>query len=136
KLDVDIDIKKMVTGRADLNQLIAPSLLPDSIKLPRNISLTGTFKGGMNGFDTDLKLNTEQGNASVNGTLKMAKDTTYQAYVAIENFNLGEFLNQDSTLGLIAVQAQIEGTGLDPKNMSADANGKINRFDAMGYQYH
>ena len=136
KLYLDLDIQKMVTGRADLEQLIAPSLLPDSIKLPRNISLTGTFKGGMSGFDTDLKLNTEQGNATVNGTLEMAKDTTYQAYVGIENFNLGEFLSQDSTLGLIAVQAQIKGTGLDPKNMTADATGKIDRFDAMGYQYH
>lgn len=136
KLYVDLDLKKMVTGRADLEQLIAPSLLPDSIRLPKNISLTGTFKGGMSGFDTNLKLNTEQGNATVNGTLQMAKDTTYQALVSIDNFNLGDFLSQDSTLGFIAVQAQIKGTGLNPKNMVADATGKIDRFDAMGYQYH
>ncbi|MGH2623976.1 MAG: translocation/assembly module TamB domain-containing protein, partial [Sphingobacterium sp.] len=136
KLYLDLNIQKMVTGRTDLEQLIAPTLLPDSIKLPRNISLTGTFKGGMSGFDTDLKLNTEQGNATVNGTLAMAKDTTYQAFVSIENFNLGEFISQDSTLGFIAVQAQVKGTGLDPKHMTADATGKIDRFDAMGYEYH
>src|SRR5690606_4859665 len=67
KMYLDLDIRKMTTSRADLNRLIAPSLLPDSIQLPRNISLVGTFKGGMSGFDTDLKLVTEQGNATVNG---------------------------------------------------------------------
>ena len=135
KLYVDLDIKKMVTGRNDLNQLIAPSLLPDSIQLPSNISLTGTFKGGMTGFDANMKLITEQGNASVNGKLNMGRDTTYNAYVTIDNFNLGEFLKQDSVLGYISAQAQVNGTGLNPKTMEADVLGTLNQFDAMGYSY-
>ena len=135
KMDLDLQIKKMVSGRDDLNQLIAASLLPDSIQLPRNISLSGTFKGGMSGFDTDLKLLTEQGNASVNGYLKMGRDTSYNAFVSVDNFNLGAFLKQDSVLGYIAAQAQVSGTGLNPKTMNADVLGTIKRFDAMGYSY-
>lgn len=135
KLYMDLDLKKLVTGRSDLERLIAPSLLPDSIQLPRNISLAGTFKGGMTGFDTDMKLVTEQGNMAVNGTLDMGSDTTYNASIAIDNFNLGEFLNQDSVLGIVAVQAQVEGRGLDPKTMNTNVLGAIERFDAMGYQY-
>ena len=135
KLYIDLDLKKMVTGRNDLNKLIAPSLLPDSIQLPRNISLNGTFKGGMTGFDTDMKLITEQGNASVNGKLNMGRDTTYNAFVSIDNFNLGEFLKQDSVLGYISAQAQVNGTGLNPKTMEADVLGTLNQFDAMGYSY-
>jgi len=135
KMYLDLDIRKMTTSRADLNRLIAPSLLPDSIQLPRNISLVGTFKGGMSGFDTDLKLVTEQGNATVNGTLNMGRDTTYNAFVSVDNFNLGEFLKQDSVLGFIAAQAQVKGTGLNPKTMVADATGTLKRFDAMGYGY-
>src|SRR5690606_7176241 len=135
KMYLDLNLKKMVTGRNDLNQLIAPSLLPDSIQLPRNISLTGTFKGGMNGFDTDMKLITEQGNATVNGKLSMGRDTTYNAFVTVDNFNLGEFLKQDSVLGYISAQAQVNGTGLNPKTMQADILGTLNRFDAMGYSY-
>src|SRR5690606_32738379 len=135
KMYLDLNLKKMVTGRNDLNQLIAPSLLPDSIQLPRNISLTGTFKGGINGFDTDMKLITEQGNATVNGKLSMGRDTTYNAFVTVDNFNLGEFLKQDSVLGYISAQAQVNGTGLNPKTMQADILGTLNRFDAMGYSY-
>lgn len=136
KMYLDLDIRKFTTGRADLHKLIAPSLLPDSIQLPRNISLAGTFKGGMTGFDTDLKLVTEQGNATVNGTLNMGRDTSYNAFVSVDNFNLGEFLKQDSVLGYIAAQAQVKGTGLNPKNMVADATGTLKRLDAMGYRYH
>lgn len=136
KMYLDIDIKKLVTGRADINQLVAPSLLPDSIQLPRNISLAGTFKGGMTGFDADLKLVTEQGNATVNGNLKMGRDTTYNAFVTVDNFNLGEFLKQDSVLGYVAASAQVNGTGLNPKTMVADITGTLDRFDALGYGYH
>jgi len=136
KMYLDLNIKKLVTGRADLNRLIAPSLMPDSIQLPRNISLAGTFKGGMSGFDANLKLVTEQGNATVNGKLNMGRDTTYNAFVTVDNFNLGQFLKQDSVLGIVAAQAQVNGTGLNPKTMVADITGTINRFDAMGYGYH
>ena len=135
KMVLDLQIKKMVTGRDDLKQLIAASLLPDSIQLPRNISVAGTFKGGMSGFDTDLKLLTEQGNASINGYLKMGRDTSYNAFVSVDNFNLGEFLKQDSVLGYVAAQAQVTGTGLNPKTMNADILGTVKRFDAMGYSY-
>lgn len=135
KLYLDLDIKKLVTGRSDLERLIAPSLLPDSIQLPKNISLVGTFTGGMTGFNTDMKLVTEQGNVAVNGQLNMGRDTTYNAFVAIDDFNLGEFLGQDSVLGIVAAQAQIEGSGLDPKTMKTSAIGTVNRFDAMGYKY-
>lgn len=135
QLDINLDIKKLVTGRRDLDRLIAPSLLPDSIQLPQQISLTGTFNGGMSGFDTDMKLITEQGNIEVNGELNMGRDTTYNAWVAIDNFNLGEFLNQDSVLGFVAAEAQVKGSSLDPKHMQAHVLGTINRFDAMGYQY-
>ncbi len=135
KLYIDLDLKKLVTGRNDINRLIAPSLLPDSIQLPRNISLNGTFKGGMTGFDANLKLVTEQGNATVNGKLNMGRDTTYNAFVTVDNFNLGEFLKQDSVLGYVSAQAQVNGVGLNPKTMRADATGTLNRLDAMGYSY-
>lgn len=136
KMNIDLRLKKLTTGRRDLEQLIANSMLPDSIQLPNSIGLTGTFKGGMKGFDADLKLKTEQGNASFDGKLNMAgRDTSYDARVRIEDFNLGHLLKMDSTLGILAFDADVKGHGLNPKTMQADVKGKLLRLDAMGYRY-
>lgn len=135
KLNIDLNLKKMVTGRRDLERLIAKSMMPDSLQLPNAISLTGTFKGGMKGFDTKMKLVTEMGNAAVDGRMNMGRDTTYNMQVAIDNFNLGSMLKQDSVLGILSANAQVSGTGLDPKTMQANVEGNLNQLEAMGYTY-
>ncbi|NQD70200.1 translocation/assembly module TamB, partial [Sphingobacterium shayense] len=93
-------------------------------------------KGGLSGFDANMSLITEQGNATFNGNLSMAQDTTYDAYVSIDNFNVGSLLNQDSLLGYISANATVQGSGLDPKNMVANVQGDLNLLQAMGYDYH
>lgn len=135
KLYMDLNLKKFTTGRADIERLVAKSMMPDSLQLPNAISLTGTFKGGMTGFDTDMSLVTEKGNATVNGKMHIGTDTTYQAYVSIEDFNIGNLLNQDSVLGIISAEANVNGTGLDPQHMVATLQAKLNHLDAMGYTY-
>ena len=139
KMNIDLNLKKLTTSKRDLDQLIAKSLLPEGmeVQFPNNISLSGTFQGGTSGFDANMSLITEKGNATVNGFLNMAaSDTTYDATVSIDNFNLGHVLNQDSILGIISADAQVKGVGLDPKTMQADINATINRLDAMGYGYN
>lgn len=138
RMSIDLNLKKLTTSKNDLDRLIAKSMLPKdmAVQFPNSISLAGTFKGGMKGFDTNMSLMTEKGNATVNGYLNMAgKDTTYDATLSIADFNLGHILDQDSTLGIISLDAQVKGQGLNPKTMIADVNGTINRLDAMGYQY-
>lgn len=138
KLFIDLNLKKLTTSKKDLDNLIAKSMLPKdmAVQFPNSISLSGTFKGGMKGFDTNMSLITEKGNATVNGFLNMAgKDTTYDATFSIADFNLGHIIDQDSILGIISVDAQVKGKGLDPKSMQATINGTVNRVDALGYQY-
>ncbi len=135
KLYIDLNLKKFTTGRADIERLVAKSMMPDSLQLPNAISLSGTFKGGMSGFDANMSLVTEKGNATVNGNMQMGTDTTYNAYVSIDDLNIGNILNQDSVLGIISAEATVVGTGLDPKNMDASIDGRLNHLDAMGYAY-
>ncbi len=137
KMDIDLNIKKLVSSKKDLDQLIAKSLLPKDFQIPQSIALSGTFSGGMKGFDTNMSLLTDQGNASINGYLHMAsRDTTYDVDLTIDNFNIGHILNQDSVLGKVSIEANVKGTGLDPKTMVADVKGKVNALEAMGYTYH
>ena len=139
KLFINLNLKKLTTSKKDLDRLIAKSMLPKDMafQFPNSISLSGTFKGGMKGFDTNMSLLTEKGNATVNGYLNMAgRDTTYDATLSISDFNIGHLLEQDSTLGIVSIDAQVKGQGLDPKTMRASMSGTVNRLDAMGYQYH
>lgn len=136
RMNINLNLKKLTTSRRDIERLVDKSLLPDSIQLPNSISLSGTLKGGMSGGDVNMSLVTDKGNATVNGSLNMGqRDTTYDAYVSIDDFNIGHILNQDSVLGIIAMEANIKGQGLNPQTMMAEVDGTINRLDAMGYSY-
>lgn len=135
KLYIDLNLKKFTTGRVDINRLVAPSMMPDSIQLPNAISLSGTFKGGMAGFDANMSLVTEKGNATVNGNIQMGADTTYNAYVSINDLDIGNILHQDSVLGIVSAEMNVVGTGLNPKNMTASVDGRLNQLEAMGYPY-
>lgn len=136
KLWMDLDLKELKSSRADLKGLIAPSLLPDSIEFPLSMNLNGKLTGGAQGFTTLMDLKTEQGNASVDGTLDMSgSDTLYNANIVIHDFHLGEILKQDSVLGKLSTEVQLKGQGLDPKTLNAEITGKLNLLEAMGYGY-
>ena len=135
RMDIDLQLKKFTTGRADIERLIDKSRLPANFALPNAISLVGQFKGGMKGFNANLKLVTEKGNAALRGNLVMGRDTTYDAYVSIDNFNIGSLLGQDSVLGMLALEANVKGRGFNPKTMESHVDGKLNKLEAKGYTY-
>ena len=136
KLDVDLNLQELVTGKADLDRLIAASLLPDSINLPADIRLEGTFNGGFDGFLTDMRLQTNMGGASLAADYQVqGRDTVYDAQVSISDIDIGQLLAMDSLLGSVSFAAHAKGTGLDPTTAVADIQGKLISLDAMGYTY-
>lgn len=137
KLSVDLNLKKLTTGRSDIEKLVSRSMLPQNIELPNAIGLSGTFKGGMASFNTKLALVTEKGTAKLDGKVAMAKrDTSYEASVSVRDLDIGKIMKMDSTLGILSFEGKIKGKGTDPKKMMASFDGKVNRMDAMGYRYH
>lgn len=142
KLDLQLQLHIMASSRSDLEQLLPQGLLPDSIRLPEDLLLSGNFNGGLNGFVTDLELRTSDGFVSLAGTYDVTTnpggtgpDTSYQAQVAIMDVDLGKILMQDSTLGKVSFAAAIQGTGLDPKKANASFQGELIGLEAMGYHY-
>ncbi len=138
---VDLDLDEFRTGQEDINALLPASMLPDSLDLPADISLTGNFTGGFNGFQTQMQLLTSDGEAHVNGEYAVqtlaggARDTLYDAQLALENLNLGKILKMDSVLGILSLSATVNGRGLDPKTAVAQVDAELQRLDAMGYSY-
>ncbi|WP_346067019.1 translocation/assembly module TamB domain-containing protein [Sphingobacterium siyangense] len=136
KMSMDLNLKKLTTGRSDIEKLVSKKMLPSGIELPNTIGLTGTFNGGMNAFNTNLSLVTEKGTAKFNGKVGMiGRDTTYDAFVSIRDFDIGKIMKMDSTLGILSFEGKIKGHGTDPKKLVANFDGKVNRMDAMGYRY-
>lgn len=136
QLNADLNLHELVTGRADLTQLIAPSLLPDGIDLPADIRLAGTFNGGLNGFLTDMRLRTSMGSADVDADYRVNnRDTLYNAQLTISNIDVGRLLKMDSLLGKVSFTAHAKGSGLDPATAVADVEGKLISLEAMGYNY-
>lgn len=136
RLNMNLDLRELTTGKADLDRLIAPSLLPDSIEFPEKIHLTGTFTGGLQQFQTDMQLQTSIGDASLAADLQTTnQDTVYNAQLSITDIDIGSLMKMDSTLGRISFAAQARGTGLDPATAVADIEGTLVSLEAMGYTY-
>lgn len=139
-LQIQLNLTELTTGKADLDQLIAKGILPDSIQLPSQIQLSGTFDGGLQGFGTDMSLRTSEGNMELVADYLIKHsankvDTTYDANIAIIDLELGKILSMDSTLGKLSFAAEIQGTGLDPKKAIATVQAELIRLEAMGYPY-
>ncbi len=138
QLDINLHLEELVTGKADLVQLIAPSMLPDSIELPASILFAGTFNGGMQGFQTNMELQTSMGNATLDADYRInaqTRDTTYDAQVAIMDIDIGQLMKMDSVLGMVSFAAHAKGTGLDPTTAVADIQAKLISLEALGYTY-
>ena len=138
RLTIDLDLADLTTGKTDLDRLIAPSLLPDSIEFPADIRLKGTFIGGLPHFQTDMQLETSMGNAALQANFQTntpTEDTVYNARISIADIDIGRLMKMDSTLGKISFVAQAKGRGLDPTSATADIEGKLIRMEALGYTY-
>jgi hypothetical protein len=135
RLQLNLDIKDFTSTNGDLANLIDKSLLPDSIELPENVHLYGTFIGGMEKFNTNLHLESSIGNANLDGAFLLGKtDTLYDAQIDIADFDLGKLM-QDTTYGKITFNADVKGKSLDPKNAVANLQANLIRADFMGYSY-
>lgn len=135
KFYIDLQLKNLQTGKGDLDRLIAKSMLPDSIELPKQLSLNGMFKGGLNQFATNMHLKSSIGSANLRANYSALRDTMYDADVTIRDINVGHLMKMDSTLGKISFAAQIKGKGLDPSKLIADIKAKLISADLMGYTY-
>lgn len=130
----DLDIKELRSTRGDLDRLIARHLLPDGAQLPQAFRLNGTFTGGMQAFKTNMHLKSTMGDADVNGAFSSRGDTSYQADLRVSGLQLGKLLG-DTTLGVLSLQARVDGEGLDPRSARMQAEGALVEAYYNGYTY-
>lgn len=132
----DLNIKNFQSTAKDINLFVPKGTIPSNIQLPSQLKLTGTFKGGITNFNTNLNLVSSFGNARIKALFdqRKKKRERYDANVELTNFNVGRLLKNDS-IGKISLKAAVKGTGLDPKTASATLNGLLIKADYNRYTY-
>lgn len=140
KIQMNLDLTQFQTSRNNLESILPRGILPDSIRIPEQINLSGNFVGGMSQFNTQLNLESTSGNVTLEGEFNtllnaQVRDTVYNFDLKIQDLRLGQILKQDSLIGAVNLNAQINGKGLDPKNITATALVDLQSAEFSGYTY-
>ena len=136
KANFDLTIKDFKSSSKDVNAFVSKGTIPNSIQLPLQFSVKGTFKGTIDNFYTNINLLTSSGNAKIKTSFdqRRKKLEKYDAQAEFDNFDLGRLLKNDS-IGKITLKATIKGAGLNPKTANAIGSATIIKADYNKYVY-
>ncbi len=137
KFQADLSIKKIHTTRKDLLALLPPKTLPANISLPADLTLTGSFDGGMDDINSNLVLHSTAGNITVKGKASAFKDkrnALYDLTIVLDKVNLRTLLN-DTTLGPVTARFTAKGRGYDPQSADARLQGLVQSAVYKQYPY-
>lgn len=133
----DLNIADFTTTREDIAKLAPAGSIPSSVSVPENIQLKGNFKGGIRNFKTNMQLRSSLGavnlNAAYNGARKGHE--TYNADVKMNKVNVGALTRQPKMAGEVTLNANVKGTGINPKNLSLQFKGNVASAYVQGYTY-
>ncbi|MDX1629038.1 MAG: translocation/assembly module TamB domain-containing protein, partial [Fulvivirga sp.] len=127
----------LVTGRKDIKKIIADTLLPANVTIPKNIEVKMAFNGRMNEFKTDAVFKTSLGNLSFKGNLAREKDSvlTYDGHLDVNKLQLGKVINNDS-LGMVSLVGDFTGRGITLETVNTEINLQVSQVNFNSYAYH
>ena len=132
----DINIQDLKSTSKDIYAFLPKGTIPNTIEIPQQIDLKGKFNGAINNFQTDIVLNSSFGSAKAKGYFdQRQKDLEkYDMKISLLNFDIGRLIKNDS-LGRISVNADVKGTGLNPKTANATVKALLAKAEFNGYAY-
>lgn len=139
KFHYDALIRSGHVQRDLLFAFIPKEKFPRNIELPQHVFLAGTLIGDMNNITSDIKLDGSYGTISARGYLKdfANKETAhYDLKFTSKQFAIGKLLKQDTLLSTVSMQADIKGSGFNPKTMKVNIESEINSIGFKNYDYH
>lgn len=132
-----LKLSRLYTTRKDLKSLLADSLLPASLDLPRWLQLTGTSRGTFVDPAADLVLTSEYGTVSVDAALKNLKASApaYTARVETKQFDMGKLLRQSDNMGKLTMHVSASGKGFTKETIQSKVDLVANEFLYQDYAY-
>ncbi|MBV7528685.1 translocation/assembly module TamB domain-containing protein [Chitinophaga sp. sic0106] len=138
KLSANLPSLYIQSGNKPLRSWLPPGTLPDTPRLPENMLITGSFLGGMQNMNTNLKLKSDYANAEVKARLVNIMDSVRSSYtinVPYLHVHPGKLL-LDTTYGWINGKLSATGQGYTITGMVANADATLYDATYNGYTYH
>ncbi len=135
KLNYAVDISNIETGIRDLS--IFTDSLPELLNQIEFIAYKGFLEGNVNSYNLVGDLTTNLGEINSDLYLNFNENfsnATYKGQVGIEDFSLGQLLQNDS-LGKISLTANVNGSGLSLDSLNAALDAKVALFQFNNYSY-
>ncbi len=134
KLFLDLTANRITTTSSDINSFIT---LPETISIPENIALSGSFKGSPSSFEYKLYAGTNRGRVIALGSFYNmdSQNPGYKLSAKIDDFDLG-FILKNENLGNLNIGANISGEGFDSKTMTAIYSLNSDSISVNGYSYN
>lgn len=111
--------------------------IPDIVSRFGNVSLNGTFEGGISDFKSVLHVSTDLGAADVNAfaqSVQGGKAVCYKADITSPGLDVGTFLH-NNTMGSASIEAKAEISLDKAGNKNGSLNAKVHNFSFMGNSY-
>lgn len=138
KLETNID--KLSANSNRLKQLL-PNLigknLPSTTNYLGNFLVTGTTDITKTTIKTQSQIKSEIGNINLKmdfGAIDDSELTNYKGTLALVDFKLGRII-KDSLVGVLSLNAEIDGKGLTFKSLNTSVKAKISKHQYKGYTY-
>ncbi|MFM2326970.1 MAG: hypothetical protein RIR31_1172, partial [Bacteroidota bacterium] len=135
---IEFKSNSLVTNYKDLASIIPSikNITQPNLSMLGNINFNGNFSGFINDFVTYGTIQTNLGNiiADINMKLPDNKPSTYSGKISSSGFNLKKFIS-NNTLGIIALDGNINGSGFTLKDLKANFKGNIHQLEFSGYNY-
>lgn len=138
-LSMNISLDRFHSTRADIERVLADTLLPDSLRLPAWLTLKGSYKGSLKKASFRTDLTSSAGAADVEGNMNLDSASAlrgFDASLLVTDLDLGSIMGKpDSVMGSMSMRADLQATGLSLEEMTANLNGVIDHFDFQRYRY-
>jgi len=112
-------------------------VLPEEIKRLGTLAYKGKFDGFINDFTTYGHFTTGLGKINSQLSIKLgekSKDISYHGKISTENFNLGTLIGQND-FNALTINTEINGKGVNVKNLDAEFRGEIKNITYNDYKY-
>lgn len=136
-LEFDLDLRELSGKTKTIVSVLPKETVPNSISLPQKFKFSGTLKGKLDAFDTDLDMTSDYGMASLKANLKSItadKGQSYAGNIQLNQMDVGRIIKNDS-LGKVSLNLDASGTGFDPKTAVAKIKGSVTEASILGYNY-
>ncbi len=132
---IDFKVVSLLTDADDIKCIYPQANLGNKLYKLGRLHFSGQFTGFTKDFVAYGQLNTSLGSINSDVNVKYDGDIIqYSGAIATTRFKAGEFWN-NNTLGLISINANVKGKGIDANTVNTKLEGQIKLIEYNDYDY-